>query len=284
MHAAPSEPSPQRTPASSHVRTLARPEPSFRFDPGQWTSAASARFQRRELAGLEPHAVRADEALAQHVVLVEVARGGRAHGGGDLARLGRALGEMGVDEQAPLARRRGDVAPQTLAARQDEARRERDVNPAVARLIEAPGERERIVERLARRLEQAARHALALVHQRLAEDRAQPALLHRRRRDVGPPHRAHVVDARDAAANQLEQSEPRRGRDRRLGVRGLERPDALAQPAQQVALLGEPAKQRLAQMEVTVDEAGQHETAARVDRRVGAAVRKRGERRRHGGA
>ena len=38
--------------------------------------------------------------------------------------------------------------------------------------------------------------------------------------------------------------------------RRLERPDALAQPAQQVGLLGESAEQRLAQVQVTMDETG----------------------------
>ena len=91
----------------------------------------------------------------------------------------------------------------------------------------------------------------------------------------------HVTPPRD----QLEQSEPRRGGDRRLGVRGLERPDALAQPAQQVALLGEPAEQRLAEMEVTVDEAGQHERArARRSTSSARPCGQRRERRGHGGA
>ncbi len=49
-------------------------------------------------------------------------------------------------------------------------------------------------------------------------------------------------------------------------MRGLKRPDALAQPAQQIALLGEAAEQGLAQVEVAVDQPGQDEDRNRESR------------------
>ena len=62
----------------------------------------------------------------------------------------------------------------------------------------------------------------------------------------------------------------------------LERPDALAQPAQQVCLLGESAEQRLAQVQVAMDEPGQHEAAGGIDGLVGALAGQGHQGRGHG--
>jgi hypothetical protein len=138
--------------------------------------------------------------------------------------------------------------------------------------VKAVGHRERVAHRGMVRVAQALRHALALVHQRLAEHRADATLLEHRADHLGVPHGAHVVHARGARGDHLAQAKARGGGDRGLGVRRLEGPDRLAQPAQQVALLGAAPEQHLAQVEVGLDEAGQHETARGVVRLVGASV------------
>ena len=46
---------------------------------------------------------------------------------------------------------------------------------------------------------------------------------------------------------------------------GLERPDALAQPGEQPAAFGQAAEERLPQMYVTLDQAGEHETVGDVE-------------------
>ena len=73
---------------------------------------------------------------------------------------------------------------------------------------------------------------------------------------------------------QLRGGEARRRAQRRWRVRGLHRPDAPPQPLEQRHVVGEAAEERLAEMDVRLDEAGQEVAAARVDdacraRRVG---------------
>ena len=68
------------------------------------------------------------------------------------------------------------------------------------------------------------------------------------------PERSSSAAARRAAAAQ-------RGRR----VRRFERPDPLPQPLEQRQVVGQSAEQRLAQVDVRLDEAGHHEIARRVD-------------------
>ncbi len=52
-------------------------------------------------------------------------------------------------------------------------------------------------------------------------------------------------------------------------VRGLHRPDALLEPVDEREVVRRAAEERLAEMDVRLDEAGQHGAAARVDDHVG---------------
>ena len=61
-------------------------------------------------------------------------------------------------------------------------------------------------------------------------------------------------------------------RERRVGMRGLERPDARAQPVHQAEVVSQPAEQRLAQVDVRLHEAGQQQIAGGVDHAVVGAV------------
>ena len=80
-------------------------------------------------------------------------------------------------------------------------------------------------------------------------------------------HRLHRQHRRRAAQLQLGRREPRGGCQRGFVVRRFERPDALPQPRKQRQVIGQSPEQRLAQMDVGLDEAGQHERPGGIDRR-----------------
>ena len=73
--------------------------------------------------------------------------------------------------------------------------------------------------------------------------------------DSGPD--ADLLDGRRAAEQALGGAEPARTVRRLVVVRGFERPDPLAQPGQEGALLREAAEQGLTEMKVSLDEAGE---------------------------
>jgi hypothetical protein len=141
--------------------------------------------------------------------------------------------------------------------------------------VEASRQRLDFAAARARRFEQLRGRPLAAVHQGLAEHRTDAARLEHFTQHLGVAHRAHVVDAGDPPGDELGEPEPCRGGDRGGGVRRLERPDALAQPGEEVALLGKPAEQGLAEMEVSVDEAGNDQRPGGVDLQVGPGPRER---------
>ena len=121
------------------------------------------------------------------------------------------------------------------------------------------------------------RDALAHVHQGLAAGVADATLASRLEQSVCVVDGAHVQDRRGATQQQFGDAESRRCAQRVRIVRGLERPDVLAQPRQQALILGEAPKERLAQMHVTLDQAGHDHASTDVDGAVGgrAAVRVR---------
>ena len=82
-----------------------------------------------------------------------------------------------------------------------------------------------------------------------------------------------VVPVRSSSCD----GEPRRGRAACGRVRRFERPDAPLQPLEQRQIVGQPAEQRLAQVDVGLDEAGEEVAAAGVDLAIG---RRRARRRR----
>ncbi len=119
-----------------------------------------------------------------------------------------------------------------------------------------------------RRLVQPRRRLAANVHQALADRRAQSRLDQRvedRFRAVDRFHRQH---GRRAAERELGRSQSRRHRKRAIVVRRFERPDPPPQPVEKRQVLGETAEQRLAEVQVRLDEAGQQQRAARVDGRI----------------
>ena len=82
-----------------------------------------------------------------------------------------------------------------------------------------------------------------------------------------PLHAAHETELlhRGGAGEKAVGRAQKPGRVRGvLGVRRLQRPDALAEPAQQRAVLGETAKKGLTEVHVRLDEAGQDEEAVRL--------------------
>ena len=112
-------------------------------------------------------------------------------------------------------------------------------------------------------LEQRARRALAGVHQTLPRHRAQPRVADRAEDPLHAAHEAELLHRGGAGEKTVGRAQ-KPGRVRGvLGVRRLQRPDALAQPAQERAVLGEAAKEGLTEMHVRLDEAGQDEEAAR---------------------
>ena len=75
-----------------------------------------------------------------------------------------------------------------------------------------------------------------------------------------------------AAEQQLAGGQPRGRGERRRRVRRFHRPDALLQPVEQREIVGVAAKERLAEMNVRLDEARQQVVAGRVDDAVRARV------------
>jgi len=55
--------------------------------------------------------------------------------------------------------------------------------------------------------------------------------------------------------------------NRLLGVRGLERPDALREPGFEREIVGEPAEQSLTEVDVRLDETGKYDKPRAIDRR-----------------
>ena len=106
---------------------------------------------------------------------------------------------------------------------------------------------------------EAFRQPVACVHQALAGGGAEARLGDRRQEALDPGPQADLLDRRRATEQALGGAEPARTVGGLVVVRGLERPDALAQPGQEGAPLGEAAKERLTEMDVPLDEAGENQ-------------------------
>ncbi len=103
------------------------------------------------------------------------------------------------------------------------------------------------------------------VHHALADDGAQAHRLERLEHRVGVVHRLHRQHGGRAARSSSDAACCGRGRERPRRVRGLHRPDARLQPVEQRQVVGVAAEQRLAEVDVRLDEAGQQVVAASVD-------------------
>ena len=154
---------------------------------------------------------------------------------------------------------------QIARARDREARRERRAQPAVGRAVPALRAAPALSSSPAARwLVQPRGRLAAHVHQALADDGAQSGRHQRLEHRVGAVHRLHrqhAASCRRAAARPPPAAPPRASV--RVVVRRFERPDALAQPGEQRQVVGQPAEQRLAEMDVRLHEAGQHDARRR---------------------
>ena len=126
-----------------------------------------------------------------------------------------------------------------------------------------------LVERRARGLAQPRRDVrIGRVHHRLADRRADAAALGGREDRVGVVHGAHVEDRGRAAEQELRAREL--GRSRRSpsssSAASYGQID-LAQPVEQLEVVGAAARERLARVHVRLHEPGHHDAAGAVDDR-----------------
>ena len=181
----------------------------------------------------------------------------------------------------PAARARGESAAdafeQLARARHREARRERGAQPAVgrARATAAPAPTLSSMRRAAS-FEQPRRRPVGVVHHALADHRAQPGRRQRLEHRIGVVHRLHRQHGGRAAAQQFAAAS-RAAAPASAGVcaASIGQMRVLSQSSS-AQVVGVAAEQRLAQMDVGLDEAGQRGSAAGVD---DAIVRRRDRRR-----
>ena len=169
--------------------------------------------------------------------------------------------------RACWSRQAGDRLEQLARARtRRSAARTPACEPAVRRAVPARADRDALVDRVPRLLLQPPRHLRVEVHHALADRRAQAAVRDGLEHHIGVVHRLHRQHRRSCRWHSSSVVASRvGGAQRRRRVRGFHRPDARPQPVHQRQIVGVTAKQRLAQMDVRLDEAGQHVAAARVD-------------------
>ncbi len=180
-------------------------------------------------------------------------------------QLGGCLGGVRVNHRpVPL----GQVAhrpQQRPGTRRGEARREAIAQPATRGAVPFLTQIGRFLERGAGRLAQAG-GCCGGVHQALAHSGAQADNLERFERRTRVPHRLHVEDGGRPAEQQLGSAEHSGPVDRVGSVGGFERPDALRQPVFEYQVVGETAKQRLAQMNVRLNQSGNDDESGAIDR------------------
>ncbi len=189
-----------------------------------------------------------------------------------LVPLARVLGRVRVHDHLGVRRELRRRAQELLGAAQDEARSEGVPEPTRGS-VPARQERRALVQAVLAALAQALRQAAARVHHRLAREPADAAVAHRLEHGVLAADRAHVEDGRGAGAHHLGQAEARAGAERRVVVRSLERPDPLPQPVHERKVVCHAAKERLAQVNVRLDEARHDGASARVEHPRGGPLR-----------
>ena len=236
LHAAPSAPSDTGPPRARSSTTGARPEPSFRFEPGQCStltscsasSACSASSTQTQCAAHRRG--EASPVAARYCDVVHAgprprpARSRRAARRRGCGRAGRRAADSG---RRPRAARASTTPRSGARTRRAGGRRRRRAS--------APSSASALVDGhvLVGSCSRAGASGVG-VHHALADGRAQAARAAiSSNTDVGVVHRLHRQDRRRAAEQQLAGGQPRRCAQRGGGVRGLERPDARAQPVQQ---------------------------------------------------
>src|SRR5881396_1804710 len=121
--------------------------------------------------------------------------------------------------------------------------------------------RKRLVGRLAQ-----CRGTRGRIHQALPRRRADADRLECLERGARVTHGLHVENRRRAAEQQLRGAEHRGGVNGGFGVRGLEWPDALREPRLERQIVGEPAEERLTEVDVRLYETRKHDEAVTIDR------------------
>ena len=100
-----------------------------------------------------------------------------------------------------------------------------------------------------------------IVHQSVSARDAHARRGRRAEDRVRVVRRRHVEDGRRPAREELGEAEARRDLERRVVVRGLARPDVRREPREELQVVGAVAQERLAEMDVRLDEAGQEPTS-----------------------
>ena len=175
------------------------------------------------------------------------------------------LGDVRVNAKAPRLGGFGDLAPELLAAAQDEARRKRILKTPTGALMPAFCQRDGVAEARAGAFAQSLRHAFAEVHHGLAGDAADSRAFHRAKDRVLMMHGPHVEDRRGPSEHHLGEAKLRGGFERRHVVGGFKRPDSFLEPRQERQVVRHVAKERLAQMNVSLNKPRQHKHALGVD-------------------
>jgi hypothetical protein len=178
------------------------------------------------------------------------------------------LRRVRVDDHAIARREIRHRFQQLAGARHGEPGRERGVQAAARLAVPPLAQRHALVDRRPRLLPQPRRDLLVGVHHALADDGPQAHLVERLEDDVGIVDGFHRERGGGAAEEQLARRHSRGRAERRGCVRRFHRPHAPAQPLEQRHVVGVPAEERLAEVNVRLDEAGEEIRASRVDHRV----------------
>ena len=169
-----------------------------------------------------------------------------------------------MDEKPVRPRARGQRPEETVRARDGEARAVGYAEPsscrAVPSLREAPG----LGEGFRRAHPEVFGIRLRIVHERVPARDAHPRGFGRPEHRVRMAHRAHVQERRRAAREELGEAEACRNFEGRLVVRGLAGPDVRFQPREEWKVIRAVSEQRLAEMDVRLDETGHEPESARV--------------------
>ena len=127
-------------------------------------------------------------------------------------------------------------------------------------------------ERLLRLREEIGRVRRRVVHERVPARDPEARRLRRAEDGVGVPHRPHVEDRGRPAGGQLREAEACGEEERLLVVGGLAGPDVRLQPRKEREVVGAVAKERLAEVDVGLDESREEPEALRVDPLDGLAT------------
>ena len=183
------------------------------------------------------------------------------------------LGGVRVDED-PLRTGPGGRLPEDpVGAGDGEARAPGEAEPPVGPAVPAREEPLPFLERLFRLREELGRVRRRVVHQRVPARHPEARRLRRAKDGVGVPHRSHVEDRGRPACSQLREAEARREEERLLVVGGFAGPDVRLQPGKEREVVRAVAQERLAEVDVGLDESGEAPESLRVDPLDGLAAK-----------